>query len=1008
MSYLIRHLSFVLLILGISSNASGYEISFTQIQGLSSNFVNCVAQSANGYIWVGTQNGLQRFDGYRFRQINPGMNLKGIPGLPVDQLLALQNSNKLLVRMGYRVGVLDTRNYRFEETFIPYHKDLERYNVRIHAAGNQFFLIIHGQRILSYNPKSNSFSANSNILQYPEDWSPTSIRQDRIGRLWIGGAKGLGYFSKSDMRFHTAINTQEHRKLSKLSHITHFLIDSKGRFFITSWPPHSGYTAYLFVPGSNQLKKLSTRPNPKSNYHDLSNFGETRGIIWAYGIDIFNSFENESETFDIFFSPQNFDHGIRVNHVMQVFEDRDGNQWVATDNGLYMMSIIGDHVRNVVTTGLFGKAPLTNITPFGKDEIMLSSWGEKVRSLRYNQALNISNGKVTPEMVFDQVPANDNTYSMIWSMSEDKENGEVWMGCQAGRVIRYNRYKKSSKFLYPPEFGMQTIRCAMVVDSAEVWFGTHGGRLVQYKNSKFKMVTDLGSAISKLISGPKGNLYIGTVGKGIYQLELTTKKIKRHLIHLANNKGLTSDRITDLAFVNDSTLVVAGASGLDIVGLKENLVQQYNTTNGLPHGVVASLLMDDQGLLWMGTIGGICRYDHRRKEFKSFDRTSGFIHTSGISKIMTFASKLQDGKLAFGGETGIVIFDPKKLDQSVYPKKPTITDFRIFDRYLPMDSLERLGKIHLRHDQNFISISFAPLSFSHNHDLRFFYKLEGAGENWIRSENGLTATFASLPPGHYTFRARSQNGEGKFSQEAKMPIIISPAFYQSWWFVTLLVLGGILLIYLAYRSRLKRLLAVYQLREKVARDLHDDVGSTLTSINVLSELARLNLSESHHPSRQYLDKIGQNSTEMMESMDDIVWSIKPDNDQLNKITARMREYTANTLEPKQIRYCFETDDQLINIKLSMERRRHFFLIFKESLNNIVKYAQASKVDIFINCERSMITLSIADDGKGFNTAHPIQGNGLLNMKKRAELLNGTIEIESRTGHGTIVCLRIPV
>lgn len=1007
MRYFIRHFFFLIAFVGLYSRALGYEISFTQIQGLSSDFVNCVAQSANGYIWVGTKNGLQRFDGYRFKQVNSGLNVNGIPALPVDQLLSLNDSNKLLVRMGHRVGILDTRTYRFEESAIPQQNNLERYNIRLQAVGKQLFLVIHGQRILSYDPKTNRFAANPSVLQYPEDWSPTSIGQDRSGRLWVGGARGLGYFSRADLRFHNLSDGAEYSKLSKLYHITHFLIDSKGRFFITSWPSNSGYTAYLFVPESYRLQKLSTRPNPQSNYHDLSHFAETRGIVWAYGIDIFNSFKNESETFDIFFSPQNTDHGIRVNQVMQIFEDRDGNQWVATDNGLYLMSIIDDHIRNVVTKRLFGKAPLTYITPFGDNEIMLSSWGEKVKSLAYTKDLKISDGKVTSQMVFAKVPQGDKAYSMVWCMAEDKQSEQLWMGCQAGRVIVYNTRKKSSIFLNPKEFAGQTIRCLMVADHGEIWFGTHGGRLVQYKNGTFTLEADLGSAFSKIISGPSEELYLATVGKGVYQFDRKSKKLVRSYSHLDNGKGLTSNRITDLAMLNDSTLAVAGASGLDMVELRTSRVQRYHTGNGLPHGVVTSMLLDDQGMLWMGTIGGICRYDQRSKEFKSFGRTSGFIHTSGTSRLMTFASKLPDGKLAFGGETGIVIFDPQKLDKSAYPKKPTITDFRLFDRYLPMDSLESLDKIRLKHDQNFLSISFAPLSFGRVHDLRFFYKLEGAGENWIRSENGLTATFASLSPGHYTFKARSQNGEGKFSDEVQLSIIIMPAFYQSWWFITLLALAGLLLIYLAYRSKVNRLLEVYKLREKVARDLHDDVGSTLTSINVLSELARMSLLDANHPSREYLDRIGQNSTEMMESMDDIVWSIKPDNDKLNKITARMREYAAHTLEPKQIDYCFENDDQLVNVKLSMERRRNFFLIFKEALNNIVKYSEATKVDISITSERSLITLRIADNGKGFNTACPSDGNGLLNMKKRAELLDGIIKIESSPGNGTIITLNIP-
>lgn len=1007
-----RLLYILLLTMGLFKQAYASEISFSQITGLSSNFVNCVAQSASGYIWVGTKNGLQRYDGYRFRQINAGNHPHGLPSLPVDQLMATQDSNVLMVRMGYRIGLLNTRTLQFRESTFEIPESFENYNIRMVTAGKQLFLVIHGREILTFNATRNRFEHNKKIINYPADWKPTSLQYDADNRLWIGGARGLGYFTTKDMRFHVpgedSTGMQKFAPLHTIKDVTHFLIDSKERFFVTSWPLHTGYTIHLFTPGSNKLRKIPTEPNSGSNYHDLSNFTEMRGLVWAYGIDIFNTFEKDTNAFEVFYSPDNADHGIKVTQVLQMFEDREHNMWVATDNGLYLMSIIPDHVRNVVTSFLFGKAPVTHISAFGAGNILLSSWGAGVESLSYNTSLEISKGDISKEAIYAHAPQNDNAFNLVWAIGEDRSTGNVWLGCQAGHIIKHNVKKQHSEFLTPTVFNGQTIRSVLAAGPADIWFGTHGGRLVQWKNGQFHLIDTVNVAISRILKGPSGKMYLATVGNGVYEWDVESKQFTNHFIYRRDDKGLTSNRIADIAFIAADLLAVAGASGLDIVNTVTGKIQQFHTGNGLPHGVVTTLMADDNDMLWMGTTGGICRYQHATGEFKTFGKISGFVHTSGLNNLMTFSAKLPGGKLAFGGENGVVIFYPHQLNQQVLPPKPTITDFRLFNNYLPMDSIEQLGKINLKYHQNFISISFAPLTYSNANNLKFFYQLEGAGEKWIRSENGLTAIFASLPPGKYTFLVRSQNAQGRYSPITRLPIHISPAFYQSWWFLSLLAMAFAATIYLIYRARLNRLLEVYQLREKVARDLHDDVGSTLTSINVLSELARIQVSEQNHPARQYLDRISQNSTEMMESMDDIVWSIKPDNDQLVKITARMREYTANVLEPQQIHYSFETDDQLINIKLTMERRRNFFLIFKESLNNITKYAQATQVNIAITCNRSEMILNIADNGIGFNANDPVNGNGLMNMRKRAELLGGTITIQSQPGQGTGIRLSVPV
>jgi signal transduction histidine kinase len=241
-----------------------------------------------------------------------------------------------------------------------------------------------------------------------------------------------------------------------------------------------------------------------------------------------------------------------------------------------------------------------------------------------------------------------------------------------------------------------------------------------------------------------------------------------------------------------------------------------------------------------------------------------------------------------------------------------------------------------------------------------------------------------------------------------LPMEISPHFYQTRFFPILLFVLVFSIIYIVYRLRLNRLLAVERIRNKVARDLHDDVGSTLSTINILSSMAKTKLLTDPVKTSEYISKITDNSQQMMEAMDDIVWSIKPDNDNMQRIVARMREYASTILEPKEIEIDFQVEENIFDLKLEMETRRDVFLIFKEVLNNSAKYSRCTKIEIRVTFETNKLNICMNDNGIGFDIRTADSGNGLGNMQKRAEALHGKIDIKSEEGKGTEISLTVPV
>jgi signal transduction histidine kinase len=242
----------------------------------------------------------------------------------------------------------------------------------------------------------------------------------------------------------------------------------------------------------------------------------------------------------------------------------------------------------------------------------------------------------------------------------------------------------------------------------------------------------------------------------------------------------------------------------------------------------------------------------------------------------------------------------------------------------------------------------------------------------------------------------------------EVKLYIKPPFWQTWWFSTSLLFILALLAYVVHDLRVKRLLAVEKLRNRVARDLHDDMGSTLSTINILSSMAKTKMHSDVLKTTEYLGKISDNSQRMMEAMDDIVWSIKPSNDNMQKVTARMREFATSVLEAKDIELDFTVDEAVYDLKLNMEARRDFFLVFKEAVNNAAKYSKAAKVWIKVAVENRKLTLLVKDNGIGFNVKNADTGNGLGNMQKRADGMNGNIQVRSKEGEGTQVTVDLPI
>jgi signal transduction histidine kinase len=314
------------------------------------------------------------------------------------------------------------------------------------------------------------------------------------------------------------------------------------------------------------------------------------------------------------------------------------------------------------------------------------------------------------------------------------------------------------------------------------------------------------------------------------------------------------------------------------------------------------------------------------------------------------------------------------------------------------------------HNDNQLQLDFVGLSFAPGNVLRYQYKLEGADDDWSAPSEQRRVNYASLAPGRYRFLVRAANSDGSLSAvPASVTFTILRPVWQRGWFLTLAALAIGLGVYALYRYRVERLVEVERIRTRIATDLHDDIGSGLSQVSLLSEVIRRRVGHEETVAEP-LSTIATLSRDLVDSMGDIVWAINPRRDRLSDLTQRMRRFASDVLSAQDIEFSFNVPDPQHNIRLGPDMRRELFLIFKESINNIVRHSGCAAVEITFLVTDGALELTLRDDGRGFDpdSASASEGNGLDNMRRRARKLGGQLLIRSSTGRGTEINLKAPL
>ncbi|MEZ4687019.1 MAG: triple tyrosine motif-containing protein [Bacteroidia bacterium] len=515
-------------------------------------------------------------------------------------------------------------------------------------------------------------------------------------------------------------------------------------------------------------------------------------------------------------------------------------------------------------------------------------------------------------------------------------------------------------------------------------------------------------------------LWLGTT-HGLFRFDMQTKSFT-HFGHIPDDPTSLSGEV--VFCVTPDPLDPAGVlwvgtagQGLNRFDVCSGTFSHVKKQDGLPNDVIYGVQSDYKNNLWLSTNNGLCLYNPRTGDKRIFTKGVGL---PGNEFNRYEFGRAEDGSLVFGGTAGVVTFHPKDFYQEGDPSPVVLNDLRIANepvKYHPEGGflkapIEFRPHLTFQPGENMFSLGFTMLDFTNPQAQRFRYFMEGFNDKWIDAGTNNHATFTNLAPGDYTFKVEGMNSSGKWSEEpTTLSITVLPAWYATWWFRSSLVVLVVLILYWFYRYRLSQVLRIERMRNRIAQDLHDEIGSTLSSISLFGAVIQQSSDQMPQHITPVLGKIIDSTSEMMESMNDIVWTIKADNDSFEQVVYRMRAFALKMTEAKGIELRFEVDPKVEETKVSMEKRKNIYLIFKEALNNAIKYSDAQLISVVIQKENGIL-LEIKDNGKGFDPSvldarqDQLGGNGLKGMTIRAREIGADFNLESRPGAGCRIRLHV--
>ena len=1031
----------------------------TDADGLSQSTIFAMIQDRDGYLWLGTIDGLNRYDGYDFRVY---VNDASIPSSISDNFIsALCEDTDGFIWVGTVNGYLN----RFDKKTEVF----KRYFV------NDFFETIKNPATDFYDYPL-AFSRNqTNTI--------TAITEDKDGNLWIGTwGKGLIKFDRINGRashFHNDPNDP----LSLSSDLVIDIIsDRDGEIWIATFGGGLNKLARDDSNNNDQLKARSTKflryrsiENNNSALSDdktISLFEDINGDIWIgtfYGglnrLDANNkTLTPDKAKFKSYQENNKLSNSISDNTIMAITQDSEAYLWIGTFGGgidrydirtqtftsfsklsnrqnsftdVEILSLFvdrsgifwaGSHLGEGVTKiqKYYSKFESINSRSVGRlklnDDVVWSLFKDSKDNLwvgTYRGGVNVLNFDANQTKVYRRTPDQSNGISdnHIRSITEDKL-GNIWIGTYSGGLNRIDRAGQKVETFNNEPGNSNSLSANQVLDiyvesEKEIWVATFGGGLNKltfaentsgvpefksYKNDPSDRHSLSDDRVYCILKDSKENFWIGTYGGGLNKFDSEKGIFEVVSLDTQSSQSAFNDKILSLHESSNGMLWIGtSGNGLNQFDPTANSVINFSLAQGLTSSVVYGILEDSNSNLWLSTDDGIFLFNSSTEKFAQFGIEDG-VQSLEFSGGAYF--KDSNGIMYFGGINGLNYFNPDSITINQYVPPVVISNIKVMDVRVNGEPDELI----LSYDQNFISIEFSALDFSMPKRNKYSYILEGFQKSWISTGgSNRTATYTNLPSGEFTFMVKGSNSDGIWSDNAAtIRIIINPPFYQTWWFVTLVVMIIVFFIYYLGTIRVKSQLEIEKLKLKIASDLHDNIGAGLTEISILSEVAERNEGHSSSIVKKDLQKISETARQLVDSMSDIVWVVNPQRDSLHDLIVKLKDSYNEFFSSIGISFQVNNVEKSDDIKLPMDYKQNLLLMFKEAINNAIKYSGCKKLKLEAFFRNDVIEIILKDDGTGFKLNEVKFGNGIRNMENRAKKIKGKLSWKSEIGVGTTV------
>ena len=940
--------------------------------GLPHNTVSAIAQTRDGYLWVGTYEGLVRFDGAKFT-LFPAKETPGLEASHVD-CLGADTDGSLWVGLE-RGGVSRWQDGRFETlAALTVHTNRIRALV---SHGNEVWAGLSQGRLTKWSRGVwNDYAPG---LEFPTQ-GRVFCRIDSEGRAWFACDTSFGYFDSG-----TCVP----------------LVTNKLEYFRIAPRANGG----IWVAHGQQLDQFEANLE-STNVASLAPLGDSGGIEALYE-DSKGTLWLGTRGNGLFCFAEGRLTRVTTSHdfILAICEDSEGDIWVGTWGG--GLNRLRRRVLRVV--GAEEGLPSSLLLSLCEDDR-----GDLWIAARGAPPVSMASGRArATRQTAGWTAAGPNV------LCSDRSGG-IFLGTERHGLFRW---KQGS---YEALGFRQLFITALFQDSqTNLWVGTLRDGLFQYQPGREPQLHggEGMRAITALTEDAEGTLWVGTQKGTLHQRRRGQESFKP----LGASEGLPGQKI-QVIHADGADRLWIGTRGGGLVRFKNNRFKVITTQQGIPDDDIRQILPDAAGGLWIGCAGGLFRAwggdldlalnnENFAVECVSFGASHGLGNFEFQEGFRNAMCRTREGKLWFATTRGAVEVDPARYDSQDQPPPVYIEALIVDGRDIPL----RTGTpISIPPASGRVEIRFTATSFSAPENVRFRHRLEGFDAKWVESGKERTASYFRLPPGQYRFRVIARGSSGVWNQVGdNIVLAVSPTLWETLWFRALVLALSALAIGVAVRltllrrmrlrlRELERTHALENERRRIARDMHDELGASLTRLALMSEQIR------RHPDLDSVaaakaDRISATATEVAHTLDQIVWTVNPVNDTLERLIGYLSQHAAEFLSPTSIRLTQELPQISADHRINSDVRHQLFLTFMEALNNAVKHASATEINLRIWLQHEVLHIVIEDNGKGFVLKEEEgKGEGLVSLRDRLRPFGGGCRVESAPGNGTRVTLSLPL